>query len=173
MYDVFARGTTLFRALAAAPQAGEEAQLVLHRFEGPQGASALHVADLNEGTADRYHVGGYGAAYLTFSSLPTSESDWAFLDREAPFLIELTGGRTRGDRMEIARIRKVAKSSKVAGALRRITTQLDAQCTRGVLLSGHPYPNIRVERGLFEAMTLWWSLDDDGMQATPLPSSAG
>ena len=171
MYDVFARPRTLFRALAAAAGA-EPARLVLHRFEGAHGPSALHVVDVDERAAHRYDAEGYAAAYLVFSSPPQSETDWAFLAREESSIIELTGGHTREGRLEIARIRALAKSSAVAGVLRRITAQLDPQCTRGVLLAGRPYPKVRVEKGLSAEMSLWWDLDDDRMQALPLSTTA-
>ncbi len=147
MYEIFIRPKTLFAVLGRIRKV-IPFRIIAQRFDKDGGI--LGFEEIEEG-GDGFTYPSENPPsllYVSAEAIPKAPDDWAFLDREETRLIEIEGGKPVGKALGMATLRKFAKKSEVGTLFKKLTQALNEISDPGVLLDGHPYPKIRVERGM-------------------------
>jgi hypothetical protein len=145
------------------------AQLVFQRFQSEQHSEGLFVFQPEGDLVREYIDGGFKLIFISLRALPRHEKDLQFFDREAEYIVEVTGGRQIGLDLEQVVIRPLAKKSKALKAYRELHKMVAAVCHRGVLLNGHAYPKPYYARDM-GSVRMWVDLDTRCISAIPAPA---
>lgn len=166
--ELFLPVERLFAAICAVAEE-RGARLVLQRFASEADPSEYGFFALSPGedVAEAYQRAEGAVLYLSLGGVPRAPRDWAFLEREAAQLLELSGGRSRGFDLGQAILRCVAKSSQARPLFTAMKARLTQSCARGVTIGGQRYPRIYYDPALSRSpWRLWVDLETRTMEAS-------
>jgi len=121
---------------------------LLERYPGEGRVRQWHVAEVGEELERLYAAAASGALYLSLGATPRHPEDLRFTDDAESQLLELTGGRQRGERLEQGTLRVFAKKSAARPLFTAIRRKIGAVAGRGGcfarLADGRevPYPDV-------------------------------
>jgi hypothetical protein len=104
----------------------------------------LKILEVKDNLREIYTIDNYSSIYLSVCDLPASSQDWEFFDDSAEDLIEITGGRTKENLLEMCEVRIFSKVTNTKKVFSKIKKMIISACSERGLYSksGNFYRNI-------------------------------
>jgi len=144
-------------------------KVFFRRYESSNHASEWYECPYFDTTlAKIYNEGGYVAIYITKTKKPVHKQDWSFTDKAEDELIEITGGRTIDDCIELSKMRVVSKKSNIKNIFKQLRDIIISNSAGSqVLFNGHLYNNIYYINKVWEKKVCYTIGDDKIMVSLP------